>query len=149
MLIPFSAAYSFEVDGLISGMTLEEAKKVLERYSFSKIYIKENSMRAWDYPEKNTHRMITLIFCKDKLVYLQKHLLPSFERFVKMVDSNRRKLGQPLKTWSQPTDVNLPINGNTISFLWEDSDTIITIAYTEFEKDDQLHITYEISHECW
>ena len=148
-LIPLSAAHSFEVDGLVSGMALEEAKKVLERYSYSKIYVKENGIRAWDYPEKNTHRMITLIFCKDKLVHLQKHLLPGFDHFVRLIDSKRKELGQPLKSWSQPTDVALPINGNTISFLWKDGNSIITIAYTAFEKSDQLHITYEINHQCW
>jgi len=149
VIISLSAAHSFEVDGLRSGMALEEAKKVLESYSYSKIYIKENGIRAWDYPEKNTHRMITLIFCKDKLVHLQKHLDPSFDYFTRLIESKRKALGQPINAWSRPTDAILPIDSNTISFLWEDGDTVITISYIEFEKKNQLHITYEIKHECW
>jgi len=85
----------------------------------------------------------------DKLVHLQKHLEPSFDYFTRLIESKRKELGQPINAWSRPTDATLPIDSNTISFLWEDGDTIITISYIEFEKKNQLHITYEINHECW
>ena len=77
-------AFAFEIDGLRSGMSIEEARKVLEGFSYQKIEIKGNSLMAFDQ-EVGSDRAINATFCKGKLVQAQKHLKPRFDDFVRLV----------------------------------------------------------------
>ena len=92
--------------------------------------------------------MILLSFCKDELVLLQKQLAPGFDNFVRLIDEKTKELGKPADAWTEPADVNLPVERNAVSFLWRDSQTAVKVTYTEFASNRQLDIMYEIKNVC-
>lgn len=149
MIIFVQASFAFELDSFKSGMTIEQAKTLIEKSSYDKVEIKDNHIGAWDAPQKGTHRGIYLNFCKGKLVQVQKHLKPRFDYFVRLLDEKRRELGRPLDAWSRPTNVTSNFEENSISFFWKDGPTLIQVSYHDFGSNTQLDITYEIGNECW
>ena len=148
ILFAASVSHAFEVDGLKSGISMNEAKRLLESQSYKKIEIKDNSIVAFDQSGSDG-RFIALSFCKGKLVQAQKHLKPRFDYFVRLVNEKRRELGKPADAWTVPTDVVSNVESNSVAFLWRDGETFIKVTYTEFGSNNQLDILYEIKNACW
>ena len=148
MLLLGEGVFAFEIDGLRSGMSLDQATKAMESLSYEKIEIRENSVMAYD---KSTEggRLISATFCKGKLVQAQKHLQPRFDHFVRLVEQKTKDLGRPTAAWTRPADVESRIISNSVSFLWHDGPTSVTVSYTEFPSTRQLDIVYEIKNSCW
>lgn len=142
-------AFPFEVDGLRSGMSFDEAKSIVEKQSYGHVEAKDNHIGAWDAPTKRPGRGIFLNFCKGRLVQVQKDLQPRFDYFVKLVDDKRRKLGQPLDAWSRPTDVTSSAESNAIALIWRDGSDFVTVTYTQFSSNNQLDITHDARNDCW
>ncbi|MEN6375262.1 MAG: hypothetical protein ABFD75_10865 [Smithella sp.] len=148
ILLLASVSHAFEIDGLKSGISMDEAKKLLESFSYKTIEVKDNSMIASDEP-RGSGRFIALCFCKGKLVQAQKHLKPRFDYFVRLVSEKRRELGKPTAAWTQPTDVTSSYESNSVSFRWKDGQTFIKVTYSEYGSNNQLDILYEIKNLCW
>jgi len=119
ILLATGVSHAFEIDGLKSGISMDEAKLLLERYSYKTIQLKENSLIASDEP-RGDGRFIALTFCKGKLVQADKHLTPHFDYFVRLVNEKRRELGKPSDAWTSPTGVTSSYESNSASFLWKD-----------------------------
>jgi len=149
VLLLCGVANAFEVDALHSGMSFQEARSVIERFSYSKVEIKENYIGAWDILATGTNRSIYLNFCKGRLVQVQKHLQPRFDYFVRLVDEKRKQLGHPTDAWSEPTDVTSAVESNAIRFLWRDKNDYIVVSYIQFPSNNQLDISHRIKNECW
>lgn len=143
VLLAAHVSHSFEIDGLKSGMSMAKAKQTLEGSFYNGIQARENSIMA-----SGVNRFILLNFCKDKLVMVQKHLTPGFDDFVRLIDEKRKELGRPADAWTEPVDVNLPIERSAVSFLWRDGLTSVRVTYTEFAANKQLDILYEIRNVC-
>jgi len=124
-------------------MSMERAAKVLEVFSYKTIQVRENSIIA-----SGGNRFILLNFCKDGLVLVQKHLSPGFDVFVRLIAEKRRELGKPSEVWTESADVNVPVERNSVAFLWRDGSTAIKITYAEFALNRQLDIIYEIKNNC-
>ena len=149
LLASIEGAIAFEIDGFKSGMSMQETKKVLENYSYGKVEVQENYIRAWDSPDRGSNRFISLGFCNGQLVQVQKHLNPRFDYFARLVEEKRKELGKPIDVWCRPTDVTSNVERNSITFLWKDGNSFIEVSYTEFTSNNQLDITYEIYNKCW
>jgi hypothetical protein len=143
IVLAATASHAFEIDGLNSGMSLERSKKILEGASFKNIQVKENGIIA-----SGGNRFVLLSFCKDELVLLQKQLTPGFDNFVRLIDEKTKELGKPANAWTEPADVNLPVERNAVSFLWRDGQTAVKVTYAEFASNKQLDIIYEIKNVC-
>jgi hypothetical protein len=143
IVLAATASHAFEIDGLVSGMSMEKSKKILEGSSYKNIQIKENGIIA-----SGGNRFLLLSFCKDELVLLQKQLTPGFDNFVRLIDEMTKELGKPAAAWTEPADVNLPVERNAVSFLWRDSQAAVKVTYTEFASNKQLDIMYEIKNVC-
>jgi len=139
-------ASAFEIDGFKSGMSLQEAKEVLNRYSYRDIDVSKNGILA-RHPFNN--HWINIGFCDGKIVLYQKDLKPRFDFFTKLVEEKRKECGKPVDAWSRPTNVTSNIESNSIIFVWKLYDTIITVDYIEFSTNEQLSITYETYNKCW
>ena len=148
VLLLCEGANAFEVDGLKSGMSFQEARSVIESFSYSKVEIKENQISGWDIPAMGTNRSVYLNFCKGRLVQVQKHLQPRFDYFVRLVDEKRKQLGQPTDAWSEPTDVTSAVESNAIRFQWRDKNDYIVVSYIQFPSNNQLDIRHKIKNEC-
>ncbi len=71
-LIPINGAIAFEIDGLKSGMSIQESKMVLDKYSYGKIDVGKDYITAMDIPfTTSSARLISLSFCNKKLVTLE------------------------------------------------------------------------------
>ena len=143
-----NTSHAFEMDGLKSGITMEVAKRLLESYSYKNIKKDDHSIIASDQTSGES-RLIALSFCKNKLVQVQKHLIPRFDNFTRLVNDKRKEFGKPVDAWSEPTDVTSNFESNAVSFLWRDGPTFIKISYTEFKSNNQFDITYAIKNICW
>ena len=53
-LISIYCAHGFEIDGLTDGMSMEQAKSIIQKFSYNKIEVNDNHIGAWDYPERGT-----------------------------------------------------------------------------------------------
>lgn len=144
-----SPVCSFELDGLRSGMSYEEAKTRIEKQSFGRVDLKENHISAWDAPAQGSNRSFFLNFCKGRLIHVQKNLEPRFDYFTRLIDEKRKELGRPLDAWSQPTDVTSTVESNTVSFVWREGADFVTVTYVQFRSNNQLYIRYETRNDCW
>ena len=117
------SAFAFEVDGFRSRMSFNDARSLVEKWSYDSVEVKDKSIEARDNLSKGSARAIFLNFCKSRLVQVQKHLQPRFDYFVRMADEKRRELGRPLDAWSRPTDLasTSSAESNAIAFIWHDS----------------------------
>lgn len=143
LLLAANVTFAFEIDGLVSGMSLERARKTLEGSAYKSIQTRENGILA-----SGGNRFILLTFCKGELVLVQKHLTPSFDNFVRLVDKKRLELGKPADAWTEPADVSVPIERNAVSILWRDSLSTVKVTFTEFASNKQLDILYESKNSC-
>lgn len=143
ILLAANTSHSFEIDGLSSGMSMARAKQTLEGASYKSIQTRENGIVA-----TGGNRFILLNFCKDELVMVQKHLAPGFDNFVRLIDEKRKELGKPADAWTEPADVNLPVERNAVSFIWRDGLTSVKVTFTEFASNRQLDVLYEIRNVC-
>lgn len=139
-----NVSQAFEIDGLKSGISMDQAKNILATHSYKNIEIKDTSIMAYD-----NGRFISLSFCKDKLVRAQKHLKPRFDYFVRLVDEKRKELGKPIDALSAPSDVTSIIVSNSVSFLWKDGPAFLIVKYIQFDTNNQLDMTYSISNSCF
>ena len=140
-------ALSFEVDGFRSSMSFAEAKSIVEKQGYERIDAKDNHIRAWN--TRTVGGMISLNFCKGRLVSVQKDLQPRFDYFTRLVDEKRTALGRPLDAWSRPTDVTSSADSNAIALIWRDGSDFVSVTYTEFSSNKQLYITHDARNDCW
>jgi hypothetical protein len=124
-------------------MSMDKAKKILEASSYKNIQAKENGIIAY-----GGNRFILLNFCKDELVLVQKHLAPGFDNFVRLIDEKTKELGKPSEAWTEPADVNVPVDRSAVSFLWRGDVTSVKVTYTEFTANKQLDVLHEIRNVC-
>lgn len=143
VLLAADVSHPFEIDGLSSGMSMSKARQVLEGSLYTTIQSRENAVIA-----SGGNRFVLLNFCKDELVMVQKHLKPGFDHFVRLVDEKSKELGRPAEAWSEPADINLPVERNAVSFLWRDGLTSVKVTFTEFAANRQLDVLYEIRNVC-
>lgn len=136
---------AFEVDGLRSGMSQDQARKALEA-SYQGIQTKDSNIMAYHV---STGRFINLNFCKGKLVQVQKDLNPRFDDFVRLVYQKTKEVGKPITAWTRPADVESRVVSNSVSFLWKEGPTFTTATYTEFSSNNSLSVVYEIKNSCW
>jgi hypothetical protein len=139
-----NVSQAFEIDGLKSGISMDQAKKILATYSYKNIGIEDTSITASD-----NERRIVLSFCKGKLVQANKHLKQRLDYFVRLVDEKRRELGKPVDAWSAPTDVTSTLVSNSVSFFWKDGPAFLIVRYIQFDTNNQLDMTYSISNSCF
>lgn len=142
-------AYSFDVDGFKTGMTFAAARALVESHSYSHVEVKDGHIGAWDTPPSSSGRTISLIFCKGRLVLIQKHLQPRFDYFVRLVDDKRKELGRPRDSWAQPADVTATVESNSVKFVWRDGSDFVVVSYTQFSSNNQLDIVHETPNDCW
>jgi hypothetical protein len=141
----FSASVSsaFEVDGLVSGMSIKKATAALQMAAYSNIQTTEHSVMA-----SGGSRFILLSFCKDRLVLVQQHLSPGFDNFIRLIDEKRKELGKPADSWGEPAEAHLPVNRNAISLLWTYGGDSVKVTFTELALNRQLDILYEVKNDC-
>lgn len=143
ILLMAAVSDSFEIDGLVSGMSMEKARKKLEESFYKSIQVRDNSIVA-----SGNNRFLLLNFCKNELVLVQNHLPPGFDNFVRRVEEKRKELGKPSDAWTEPADPNLIVGRNSVSFLWKDNLTSVKITFAEFASNRQLDVTYENRNSC-
>ncbi len=145
MLLTAGVGSAFEVDGMRSGMSQDQATKVLQA-SYKDIQIKNDNIMAYHV---STGRFINANFCKGKLVQVQKDLNPLFRDFVRLVDQKTKEVGKPIAAWTKPAEVESRVEINSVSFLWKMGPTFTKVSYTEFPSNTSLDIVYEIRNSCW
>lgn len=142
LLVLCPRAYSFDVDGYVSGMSQEEIKSKLAEGGFDWIEEKDNFIRAWDNPYRPNSRWLVFTFCNKKLASVQKDLRPSMKNFILMFGTLSSAYGKPTDSH---TDKAIDIVGetNTISFAWRTGKDVITLRYNVFPDNEQLSLFYD------
>jgi len=143
-----STSQAFELDGFKSGMSIQDAQKKLEAYSYKNIKVEGNNITAY-YQSANSLRLFNLNFCKGVLVQVQKELDPSYSRFVRVIDEKRKEYGRPIDSWSSHADATASLEKSSITIVWKSGTTLIQTSYTEFPSNNFLDIVYEETNKCW
>jgi len=140
---------AFELDGLKSGMTMEQSKTVLKRISYENFNVIETTLLASD-KSLDSHRRISASFCNGKLVQVQKGLPPLFNNFTRLVEQKTKEFGSPTSAWVRVPDIVSGFDVNSVSFAWRDGTTAISATYTELTATNkQLDILYADKNSCW
>lgn len=146
-LVNPGVAYAFELDGLRSGMTKNEAIAALKRISVG-IDDQGETIIAGDKLDKPSARTFALNFCKGRLVSLQKLLLPRWDYFVRLVQEKRRELGRPADVLGDPSDTTSTLKSDAVRVVWRYRDHAEIITYTKFPANDQLDIVLSVKNDC-
>ena len=144
-----TSAFSFEIDGFKKGMSLQDAKKVVEKQKYEKLEVSEDRIQAWDAPGGDAAKFINIGFCKGKLVQVEKHLQPRFDFFTRLVEDKRIEHGKPIDAWSRPVDPSSSSESSSVSFVWKRGKDFTRVSYTEFKHNNQLSLIYETYNSCW
>lgn len=148
MLFLSGNSKAFELDGLKSGMSMEQSRTVLKGISYENFQVLETTLLATD-KSLDSHRRISASFCKGKLVQVQKGLQPLFNNFTRLVEQKTKEFGNPTSAWVRVPDVESGFDVNSVSFSWHDGSTAISTTYSEFSVSKQLDILYADKNSCW
>lgn len=144
------SAYSFDLDGFNSGMSFAAARKLVESRAYDHVDVKEDDIGAWDAPNRTAPRTVFLTFCKGRLVTVQKFLPPhQLDRFVRLVDEYRKRLGRPIDALSQPALDPPGAERSALVFVWRDGSEFVIVSFTQFKTNNQLDIVHQAPNECW
>jgi hypothetical protein len=143
-------AYSFEVDGLRTGMTYAAAHALIKSKAYDRVQLEKDSIGAWDAPNSPTDRTIFLTFCKDRLVLLQKYLPPRFDHFVRLVEAKRRELGRPLDSWTHSREAASGKESHSVSLIWQDGLEFSILSFHQFTgANTQVDSVHQAPNDCW
>jgi hypothetical protein len=148
ILITFSKAQSFDVDGFKSEMTKKEVKEQLKEWKFDVIDEKDNDIKAYDNLRKTDSRLYFFNFCDDKLVLIEKNVQPSMKNFIILVEKLTNTYGKPIDTYAD-TSIHTFGEQHKISIIWKIGRELITLTYNVYPNNDQLYMTYKVSNNCF
>ena len=141
-------AAAFEIAGLKSGMSMSEAKKVVQDLGYKKITVTENGIDAVSDPQSPLDGVFAS-FCKGKLVRAQRLLDPKFDHFVRLVEEKERELGKHRVAWARTEGLESGTEESIVFFSWTKGETSVTVSYRELSSNNQLDVVYEIKNSCW
>jgi hypothetical protein len=141
--------YAFEVDGFKSGMSYDAVKRKISTWNFDKVVENDQSIQAYDLPEKKSGRSLTLNFCKNQLAGVQKDYPPTMKNYITLTNEYRSKFGNPIDI---NTKIELTSIGEThnIYTFWESKVDSFSLNYGVYPANDQLYIYVNTKkNSCW
>lgn len=142
-------AQAFQVADFKSGMSLQAVKDALTNWKFDQIQSFSNdTLIAYDQPDKGTYRQYTFSFCRDRLVGLEQELAPAFKNLVTAAENHNHRYGQPTIV---DADNNVISLGETSRFAlyWRNGAELVGIRLTLLPNQSQLVNVYEVPNACW
>jgi hypothetical protein len=141
LLLSVNIATAFEINGFKSGMTMDQAKSILEKHWCGSIEDRGNRIVA--YPKLMNDPMLVLHFKKGSLYRYQKRCLPEFAYFAQLVADTRKELGRPVDAWFEPTNITSSNDINCFEFLWKNGKYNCRLSYSQRDPNSWMTITYE------
>lgn len=141
LLASVNVASAFEVHGLKSGMTQDQAKSALEKFWCGSIGERGNRMVA--YPQVAGDPLLVLHFKKGSLYRYQKRCHPEFVYFTQLVADKRKEWGRPTDALFTPTNITSTKDINCIEFLWKKGKYTCKVSYAQNDPNSWMTITYE------
>lgn len=142
-----SESRPFDVSGFKSGMSKQEVKEIIKQMKLDKVREEENSITAYDKPEKESHRFYDLDFCKDKLFAVQEGYKPSMKHFIILFKETSDKCGKPIAS-NPKTFLITEGEVYSLSFSWLKNKEEIGLDYTVFPNNDSLSVNHWDSSVC-
>jgi len=141
LLISVSVAGAFEVDGVKSGMSIDQAKAVLEKYWPGSI--DDRGGRIVAYSDRVLDPLLVLNFKKGKLYKYQKRSFPNFRYFSQLVEDKRREFGKPIDALFEPANAASAHEINCLQFHWKNGKCTCTVSYSQNDPNSWMTMTYE------
>jgi len=142
-------AGAFEVDSFKSGMSKEQVRAALKSYAFDRVQeFSEQTLIAYDQPEKGSNRQFVFDFCNGKLAGLQQDMAPSLRNVTIVINSYIAKHGQPFKVNAQSSVTSIG-DKNELAFYWRKGLDILGVKYSETLPVEQLLLQFDTSNNCW
>jgi len=141
LLFSINFVSAFEVNGFKSGMTMDQAKTVLEKSWSGSIEDRGNRIVA--YPKLVKDPLIVLNFNKGKLHRYQKRLSPEFAYFTQLVADKRKEMGKPIDASFEPTNAASTQDINCFQFHWKNGKCTCKVSYSQNDPNSWMTITYE------
>ena len=142
-------ASAFEVDVFKSGMSKEQVRAALKSYTFDRVQeFSEQTLIAYDQPEKGSNRQFVFDFCGDKLSGLQQEMAPSLRSATIVLNSYLAKYGQPFKVNAQSSVTSIG-DKNELAFYWRRGLDMLGVRFSETAPVEQLLLQFDTPNNCW
>jgi hypothetical protein len=142
-LLAASHASAFNVDGFHTGMTLEEVRKITEKYGVLQrmdkdMYLANNPLRTYT----------SFNFCKTKLVSLQQDQPANFKQLSLLIAKFNKLHGQPfsVKAGSGPDPTG---EINEIRIGWRVGSEYVSVYYKGSTQAESLSTSYQAKNTCF
>ncbi len=146
-LLP-AESHAFEINGLHSGMSQEEALQVLQKRA-------KRVVRVQDQPEHKPTFLATrsdsgmseaATFCRSYLYSYQYDVVGGFPAFTRLVEKETLKRGAG-RYEARATET--PIGEwNSIKVIWTEGRDVFEIGYSVVRNGDQVYVRYEQDSQC-
>jgi hypothetical protein len=140
-------AQAFDVDGLKSHMEKSEVERLLETLGYQVSPLDGGLLHG----EASDGRTISVNFCRDRLVSVQKFLDPSFSRFVEAAALFNSTFGPPSLLQPRVPDPTSNVQTYALDFAWrtQAGAELVSVSYADFGSSAQLDVTYEVKNSCY
>jgi hypothetical protein len=140
---------AFEVDVFKSGMSKEQVRAALKSYTFDRVQdFSEQTLIAYDQPEKGSNRQFVFDFCNGKLSGLQQEMAPALRNVTIVLNSYLARHGQPFKVGAQSSVTSIG-DKNELAFYWRKGLDILGVKYSETAPVEQLLLQFDTPNNCW
>lgn len=142
-------ADAFQVDAFKSGMSKEQVREALKSYAFDRVHeFSEETLIAYDQPDKGSNRQFVFDFCNGKLAGIQQDMAPSLRNATIVLNSYIAKHGQPFKVNAQSSVTSIG-DKNELAFYWRRGLDILGVKFNETAPVEQLLLQFDTPNNCW
>ncbi|SRR5258706_9196161 len=148
LLLAACNADAFEVGEIKSGYARARVRELLPGWNFDRIADSDDSLLAYDLPEKQSNRLMRFLFCNDRLVGLDQAMSPSIRNFIVITNNYLTLYGQPARV---DAGVNVIASGekNVLALHWRRGPETIGVRYLQLGGGEELRIIYDVPNSCW
>lgn len=143
-----SPAAAFEVAEIRSGMSRDQVRESLTTWRFDRVQNSDDTLLAYDLPERNSFRQFRFRFCNDRLAALEQSMKASVRNFILITNNYITAYGQPIRVGAA---VNVVSSGEKDAMVlhWRRGNEIVGVHYQQLAGGEDLAVIYEVPNACW
>ena len=135
LLLCIQPLRAFDIDGFRSGMSIEEANALIATRKYSRVTSTASGILLFG---ATPDEFWSLSFRANRLMMLQKNLVPDFRRFTEVVQAFREEHGKPIDVFVRSADPLSKQPESGIHFLWDIGADDLQVSYWP----SQLNVVY-------
>ena len=144
VLVASFASDAFELDGLESGMSQQQVKEIVGKWSSGSLVEDRSHIHA-----SRGDTWYSFDFCNGRLTQMAKGIKPSMKTFIIMFDDFAKAYGKPIEAAADRLAVTTGEEHYTLSFLWRAGEEYIVLTYSVFPENGSMDVYYHVPNRCF